>query len=248
MILFCPHTVSFRITFCSVQLPILSLKKKKKKKVKKKKQTQHKTHNGLFLHQNITDIQWNITQCITETSSLEIPFRKHHRWSSLLISFGHVNMRKKSCWEKKAKNRAGKTHAERGTLGQQCRHQCPNFFFLQKKKNEKKKQSNQQTSSHILSPWWIAVSRGPLPLLPQHLHSNLIPRLPFSTFSHRIFLPSCLCTPSHFPHPVKSLTMFMLLSLACVKVQTPSRQGLPQSPWGVPAGLGLWSRSGQPIK
>lgn len=122
------------------------------------------------------------------------------------------------------------------------------FFLLTKKKKRKKKQSNQQTSSHILSPWWIAVSRGPLPLLPQHLHSSLIPRLPFSTFSRRIFLPSCLCTPSHFPHPVKSLMMFMLLSLACVKVQTPSRQGLPQSPWGVPAGLGLWSRSGQPIK
>lgn len=67
----------------------------------------------------------------TEKSSLENPFQKHQRWSSLLISFGHVKKRKKRCWEKETKNSVGKIHDKQLKEGpwDKCRHQCPTFFF-----------------------------------------------------------------------------------------------------------------------
>lgn len=84
--------------------------------------------------------------------------------------------------EKKAKKWAGKIHDKQLKEGPWDKNVVISVsFFL-----SLLKKSNQQTSSHILSSWRIAVSRGPLPLLPHCLHS-LIPHVCHILLFHSVF-------------------------------------------------------------
>lgn len=168
----------------------------------------------------------------TEESSLENPFQKHQRWSSLLISSGHVKKRKKRCLEKETKNSAGKIHEKQlkeGPWDNGVVISIQHLFLNQ--------------LSHFFSMINSSFQRSsPTPPSVSTQQPNFMCLL-YSTFSRSIFSPYFLCTASYFPCLFKCVMILMLLGLAAWKKER-TRHDLPQvflQHWDCVLGLREWA-------
>lgn len=160
----------------------------------------------------------------TEKSSLENPFQKHQKWSSLLISFGHVKKRKKRCWEKETKNSAGRIHDKQlkeGPWGNCVIISVQHFFFKRALTFFLHDKFQRPPPSHSsLSPYTAALF---------HVCYILLSHVVFS-------YPVLFALPPTF-HVYLNVSCPHATQSGCMK----KRKDLPWSPSGVPLELGLWS-------